>query len=60
MVINVVLKFNIIITGTRGLLPCLLSFCVFDYKLIDAVGVFAVGYQLVALFKQASKDEVVF
>ena len=39
---------------------CLLSFCVFDYEFIDAVGVFAVRYQLVAILKQALKDEAVF
>ena len=34
--------------------------CVFDYEFIDAVGVFAVRYQLVAILKQALKDEAVF
>ena len=41
-------------------LPCLLSFCVFDYELVDAIGVPALRYEFVAIFKQALDDEVLF
>lgn len=55
-----VAKLLYVITGTRDWLPCLLLFCIFDYEFIDAVGVFTLRCQFIAILKQALKDEAVF